>query len=93
MNPSTDPQPHARLPLWWASHHRIHHQTSDTKGDIHSPRQHGFWWAHIGWVMKRELMETRFERIREFARYPELMWLVWDMREPPRAVLAERRHT
>ena len=64
-----------RDPLWWASHHRVHHQTSDTEDDIHSPRQHGFWWAHMGWVMKRELMETRFERIRDFARYPELMWL------------------
>jgi stearoyl-CoA desaturase (delta-9 desaturase) len=64
-----------RDPLWWASHHRIHHQTADTEEDIHSPRQHGFWCAHIGWVMKREQMETRFEKIRDFARYPELMWL------------------
>ncbi|MBN2683994.1 MAG: acyl-CoA desaturase [Pontiellaceae bacterium] len=64
-----------RDPLWWASHHRLHHQTSDTKDDVHSPRHHGFWQAHIGWVMKRELMETNFNRVKDFAKYPELMWL------------------
>jgi stearoyl-CoA desaturase (delta-9 desaturase) len=64
-----------RDPLWWASHHRIHHQTADTQEDPHSPGRHGFWRAHIGWVMKRELMETRFDKVRDFARYPELLWL------------------
>ena len=64
-----------RDPLWWASHHRVHHQTADTEQDTHSPRHYGFWWAHMGWVMKRELMQTRFETIRDFVRYPELMWL------------------
>lgn len=64
-----------RDPLWWASHHRMHHQHADTEEDVHSPRLHGFWWAHIGWVMKRELLETRFDKIKDFAKYPELMWL------------------
>src|SRR5690349_21004423 len=36
-------------PLWWAAHHRHHHQYSDQQRDVHSPRQRGFWWAHIGW--------------------------------------------
>lgn len=64
-----------RDPLWWASHHRMHHQHADTASDTHSPRHHGFWWAHIGWVMNRELSETRFERVKDFAKYPELLWL------------------
>jgi stearoyl-CoA desaturase (delta-9 desaturase) len=64
-----------RDPLWWASHHRMHHQNADTEDDPHSPRHHGFWWAHMGWVMKRELSATQFDRVRDFARYPELMWL------------------
>lgn len=64
-----------RDPLWWASHHRLHHQNADTDEDPHSPRQHGFWWAHIGWVMKRELGRTDFSKVRDFAKYPELMWL------------------
>ncbi|HEV2274527.1 MAG TPA: hypothetical protein VGR96_10195, partial [Acidobacteriaceae bacterium] len=25
--------------LWWAAHHRIHHQTSDSAADVHSPDQ------------------------------------------------------
>jgi stearoyl-CoA desaturase (delta-9 desaturase) len=64
-----------RDPLWWASHHRMHHQHSDTENDVHSPRHRGFWWAHIGWVMNRELLETRLDKVKEFAKYPELMWL------------------
>ena len=64
-----------RDPLWWASHHRMHHQTADTDADPHSPKHHGFWWAHIGWVLKRQLSETDFSRVREFAKYPELVWL------------------
>jgi stearoyl-CoA desaturase (delta-9 desaturase) len=64
-----------RDPLWWASHHRMHHQNSDTEDDVHSPRHHGFWWAHIGWVMKRELSHTDLDRVRDFAKYPELLWL------------------
>ena len=28
-----------RGPLWWAAHHRAHHQHSDSKGDTHSPRE------------------------------------------------------
>lgn len=64
-----------RDPLWWASHHRMHHMNSDTEDDVHSPRHHGFWWAHIGWVMNRELLETDLNRVKDFAKYPELLWL------------------
>lgn len=64
-----------RDPLWWASHHRLHHQNSDTEEDVHSPRHHGFWWSHIGWIMKRELSETDFDKVKDFAKYPELVWL------------------
>ncbi|MEI6085776.1 MAG: acyl-CoA desaturase, partial [Verrucomicrobiota bacterium] len=38
-----------RGPLWWAYQHRHHHQHSDGETDAHSPRCHGFWWAHVGW--------------------------------------------
>lgn len=64
-----------RDPLWWASHHRMHHQNADTEEDIHSPKRHGFWWAHMGWVMNRRLSETRFDKVRDFAKFPELLWL------------------
>ena len=37
-------------PLWWAAHHRYHHSHADREDDIHSPGQHGFWWAHCLWI-------------------------------------------
>ncbi len=37
-------------PLTWVANHRLHHATSDTAGDISSPRLGGFWWAHLRWL-------------------------------------------
>ncbi len=62
-------------PLWWAAHHREHHRQSDTELDIHSPTQRGFWWAHVGWIISPRYDRTEIEKIRDFARYPELRWL------------------
>lgn len=61
--------------LWWAAHHRAHHKYSDTPKDIHSVRQHGFWWAHVKWILVTTYVETDMDRIKDFARYPELRWL------------------
>jgi stearoyl-CoA desaturase (delta-9 desaturase) len=61
--------------LWWAAHHRAHHKYSDTARDIHSVRQHGFWWAHVKWILVKRYVETDWPRIKDFARYPELRWL------------------
>jgi stearoyl-CoA desaturase (Delta-9 desaturase) len=41
-------------PLWWASEHRYHHQKADTDDDFHSPR-HGFWHAHMGWLLREDI--------------------------------------
>jgi stearoyl-CoA desaturase (delta-9 desaturase) len=60
--------------LWWAAHHRAHHRFSDTAADIHSPKR-GFWWSHVGWILCRKYQATDFDRIRDFAKYPELVWL------------------
>lgn len=62
-------------PLWWASHHRAHHRFSDQPGDVHSPRQHGLWWAHVGWILCRRYEPTDWHRIQDFARFPEIRWL------------------
>jgi stearoyl-CoA desaturase (delta-9 desaturase) len=61
--------------LWWAAHHRVHHKHSDTPLDVHSVRQRGFWWAHVGWILSTRYDETEWKRIQDFARYPELVWL------------------
>ena len=60
--------------LWWASHHRVHHKHSDQPGDVHSPVLDGFVWAHLGWIFA-DAGETRWDKIRDFAKYPELRWL------------------
>ncbi len=64
-----------RGPLWWASHHRHHHRFADTDEDPHSPSRHGFWWSHIGWLTSAGNFPTRREYVKDWARYPELVWL------------------
>jgi stearoyl-CoA desaturase (delta-9 desaturase) len=61
--------------LWWAAHHRHHHRDSDGETDIHSPVRKGFWWSHVGWILCTKYDATRLESIRDFARFPELVWL------------------
>ncbi len=64
-----------RGPLWWAAHHRKHHRYADTERDVHSPRQHGFWWAHMGWITAPGNFPTDLEEVKDLTRYPELMLL------------------
>lgn len=63
-----------RGPLWWAAKHRTHHAHSDAPGDPHSPVQDGFWHAHMGWVLKKNSMDTDFSKVKDFAKYPELVF-------------------
>jgi stearoyl-CoA desaturase (delta-9 desaturase) len=60
--------------LWWAGHHRHHHKYSDMEADIHSPRR-GFWWSHMGWILCNKYDDTPTDRIKDFAKYPELRFL------------------
>jgi stearoyl-CoA desaturase (delta-9 desaturase) len=64
-----------RGPLWWASHHRHHHRFADTDEDPHSPARHGFWWSHIGWLTSAGNFPTRMEYVKDWTRFPELVWL------------------
>jgi stearoyl-CoA desaturase (Delta-9 desaturase) len=58
--------------LWWAGHHRRHHKYSDLPEDVHSVKQRGFWWAHVGWILSDQHNVTEWDRVRDFATYPEL---------------------
>lgn len=58
--------------LWWAAKHRQHHRASDEPDDVHSPRQHGFWWAHVGWSTSKTSIGTDLALVRDLARFPEL---------------------
>jgi stearoyl-CoA desaturase (Delta-9 desaturase) len=73
--------------LWWAGNHRHHHRFSDAPEDLHSPRQHGFFWSHVGWILSKRHAETRNELIRDFARFPELRWLDRHHVVPPLVML------
>ena len=37
-------------PASWVAYHRLHHSVTDTHDDISSPKQGGFWWAHLRWL-------------------------------------------
>jgi stearoyl-CoA desaturase (Delta-9 desaturase) len=60
--------------LWWAGHHRNHHRFSDGPGDVHSPSQ-GWLWSHVGWFLCNRHDAAPLERVRDLARFPELVWL------------------
>lgn len=61
-------------PLWWAGHHREHHRNSDDEDDVHSPLK-GFWWSHVGWILCDKFSEPPIDRIKDFAKYPELRFV------------------
>jgi stearoyl-CoA desaturase (delta-9 desaturase) len=64
-----------RGPLWWAAHHRHHHRFTDLRNDVHSPKQHGFWWSHLGWLTSKANFRTRKDYVKEWTRFPELVWI------------------
>src|ERR1700685_162450 len=64
-----------RGPVWWAAHHRHHHANSDRDADLHSPSQHGFLRAHMGWFLTVRGFEPDLRLARDWLRFPELRWL------------------
>lgn len=64
-----------RGPLWWAATHRHHHRHSDEPEDIHSPVQSGFLWAHFGWLTCAKNFPTDYSRVRDLAKFPELVFI------------------
>lgn len=61
--------------LWWAANHRHHHRYSDQPEDIHSPSLKGFWYSHMIWIVSERYEATDFNRVKDFARFPELRGL------------------
>ena len=64
-----------RGPLWWAAHHRKHHNHADQEPDLHSPQIVGFLHAHMGWFMTTKGFQTDTRVIRDWMQYPELRWV------------------
>lgn len=61
--------------LWWASKHRDHHKHSDTPEDVHSPRQFGLFFSHIGWVYAKKRGSSDLSNVKDWMKFPELVWL------------------
>jgi len=61
--------------IWWASHHRGHHNHSDTERDPHSPKVFGFYYAHIGWVLSKKNKHTETALVTDLTKFPELRLL------------------
>ena len=62
-------------PLWWAAHHRAHHQDADGRTDLHSPLRSGFFWSHMGWWISDLYEKTDTKKIPDLMRFPELRWM------------------
>jgi stearoyl-CoA desaturase (delta-9 desaturase) len=58
--------------LWWAEKHRYHHRWSDQAEDIHSTKRHGFWYAHVGWVLNDRNHYFDGRLVQQFLKFPEL---------------------
>ncbi|MCE9543690.1 MAG: fatty acid desaturase, partial [Verrucomicrobia bacterium] len=61
--------------LWRAAVHRHHHAHSDEEVDVHSPKQKGFLWAHIGWMTSSKNFPTDYSLIPDLAKFHELVFL------------------
>ena len=46
-------------PASWVAYHRQHHSRTDTPEDISSPKQGGFWWAHLRWLYQTAPADTK----------------------------------
>jgi len=46
-------------PASWVAYHRHHHSCTDTPDDISSPKQGGFWWAHLRWLYQSEKADAK----------------------------------
>jgi len=64
-----------RGPLWWACHHRVHHRYLDTLRDPHTPVGKGRLYAYIGWIFDKQYCDTDLDEAKDFAKYPELVWI------------------
>jgi len=61
--------------IWWAAKHREHHAHSDSPQDVHSPAQHGFLFAHLGWIFHKNHAAADYSSVPDLTRYPEIVWI------------------
>jgi stearoyl-CoA desaturase (delta-9 desaturase) len=59
--------------LAWAADHRRHHGSTDTDEDPYDARR-GFWYSHIGWVMRKSNPDLPPMPVRDLERDPLVVW-------------------
>jgi stearoyl-CoA desaturase (Delta-9 desaturase) len=57
----------------WASDHRRHHARTDTDLDPYSAKR-GFWYSHIGWVIRKADPDITPMAVRDLERDPLVRW-------------------
>jgi stearoyl-CoA desaturase (delta-9 desaturase) len=59
--------------LAWAADHRRHHGGTDNELDPYDARR-GFWYAHIGWVLRKADPTIKPAPVRDLERDPLVVW-------------------
>lgn len=62
--------------LHWSSDHRVHHKHVDNNDKDPYSAKRGFWFSHIGWMLRDYSQETYYDykNCRDLQRDPILMW-------------------
>ncbi len=55
--------------LEWCTDHRNHHRHTDTEKDPYNIRQ-GFWYAHIGWLIRLDTSKRDFSNVEDLQADP-----------------------
>ncbi len=71
-------------PASWVAYHRHHHSHTDTPEDISSPKQGGFWWAHLRWLYQ----SPRADRQRWCPELDRGAYKVWECAQVPVILLS-----
>ena len=66
-------------PASWVAYHRLHHARTDTPDDVSSPKQGGFWWAHLRWLYQ----SARSDPKRWCPELTRRQYRVWTFAEVP----------
>jgi stearoyl-CoA desaturase (Delta-9 desaturase) len=59
--------------LAWAADHRRHHGRTDSDLDPYDARR-GFWYAHVGWVLRKPDPKIEAVPVRDLERDPLVVW-------------------
>jgi stearoyl-CoA desaturase (delta-9 desaturase) len=59
--------------LTWSADHRRHHKRTDTAADPYDARR-GFWYAHIGWVLRQTPPAMQLHPVPDLEKDPLILW-------------------